>query len=249
MQEPRVCRKSELGETVQLSVDLIHRVKSSDERFRFEWWADGRRIRKSKGIQGSDTNTLSIDEFENKHKGTYECVISTTSPPTMSVSAKIDLDFAHGMLHDVPLTQKFSLKLSFAAPPKLLTPDMTDEEFLLFLNMNKIPYKVCNKLQGERQDAVVTCKLVATVLYFLIGVIILFTAVHIDEEITAAEFNLHSFESWSQDSDLDLKSRERDALRNLIGMLECTYSWFIVVITSFCCSFISLRQYFCEYSS
>ena len=104
--------------------------------------------------------------------------------------------------------------------------------------MNKISYKVCNKLQGERQDAVVTCKLVATVLYFLIGVIILFTAVHIDEEITAAEFNLHSFESWSQDSDLDLKSRERDALRNLIGMLKYAYSWFIilVIITFFCCS-------------
>ena len=120
MQEPRVCKKSELGETVQLSVDLIHRVKSSDERFRFEWWADGRRIRKIKGIQGSDTDTLSIDQFENKHKGTYECIISTTSPPTMSVSAKVDLDFAHGKLQNLALTPKFSLKLILQHLPNFL---------------------------------------------------------------------------------------------------------------------------------
>ena len=47
------------------------------------------------------------------------------------------------------------------------------------------------------------------------------SCIQIDQEIRADEFNLCSFESWSQD--LDLKAREKDALRNLIGMLNNNY--------------------------
>ena len=39
---------------------------------------------------------LSIKEFENEHRGTYECIVSTTSQPIVSVSAKLELEFHCG---------------------------------------------------------------------------------------------------------------------------------------------------------
>ena len=40
----------------------------------------------------SDSNTLIIDDFESKYAGTYQCVISTSSQPVVSMSAEMELD-------------------------------------------------------------------------------------------------------------------------------------------------------------
>ena len=75
----------------------MHKVKCSNEQFTYEWRKDGHKIRKNdKGIKGSDTGVLIIEQFENKHRGAYECVVSTTSQPIVSVSAKLELDFHYG---------------------------------------------------------------------------------------------------------------------------------------------------------
>ena len=42
------------------------------------------------------------------------------------------------------------MKLILTDPPKVFDPNMTDEDLQLFLNVNKISYKVCKILQGKR---------------------------------------------------------------------------------------------------
>ena len=43
-------------------------------------------------FKNSDSNTLIIDCFESRYAGTYQCVISTSSRPVVSMSAEVELD-------------------------------------------------------------------------------------------------------------------------------------------------------------
>ena len=67
-------------------------VTSSHEQLVYEWSFNDRKIAISdKRFKNSDTNTLKIDCFECKYVGTYKCIVSTASQPTVSMSAKVKL--------------------------------------------------------------------------------------------------------------------------------------------------------------
>ena len=45
-----------------------------------------------------------------------------------------------------------SLTLPFdAEPPNLFSAEMSENDFVLYLNVNNIPYKVCEMLQGKKE--------------------------------------------------------------------------------------------------
>ena len=86
---------------------------------------------------------------------------------------------------------------------------MNENDFLLYLNANNIPYRVCKILQGKIGLFNILCVMLKSLPYHFI----------LENEITAKDFNLKSFESWS----LYLKSlapMEKDviALQALLGM-------------------------------
>ena len=68
-------------------------MKSGDEKVNYEWWVDDERVQgdddRYKMI--SDTDVLSIQEFEKSYEGNYKCILSTTNEPVMSVSAQVQL--------------------------------------------------------------------------------------------------------------------------------------------------------------
>ena len=85
-------------------------------------------------------------------------------------------------------------------PPEDFSFEMSDRQFLLYLNANGIYYDVCKKLRGKIETHNVT-------LHYLNL---------IENRITAKEFNLSSYESWSLD--LNLTSIEKNALLSLLGI-------------------------------
>ena len=67
-------------------------VTSNCEQLVYEWSFNDRKIAISdKRFKNSDTNTLKIDCFECKYVGTYKCIVSIASQPTVSMSAKVKL--------------------------------------------------------------------------------------------------------------------------------------------------------------
>ena len=67
-------------------------VTSNREQLVYEWSFNDRKIAISdKRFKNSDTNTLKIDCFECKYVGTYKCIVSTASQPTVTMSAKVKL--------------------------------------------------------------------------------------------------------------------------------------------------------------
>ena len=113
-------------------------------------------------------------------------------------------------------------------PPKTFDPEMSDDDFLLFLNMYGIPYEVCCTLLIGKKYVImmsycITIKnciicLVCVYMYmandFLI-IVALFPLYTIDNDITAQRFNLSTFEYWSQQ--LEIRDMEKADLRQLIG--------------------------------
>ena len=92
MQEPRACQTNDLGEQVKLFPDLLFKVKSIDEKVKYEWKVDKDRIREDDAhYKISDTGVLSIQGFEKHLEGCYTCVFSSVSKPMMLVSAQIQL--------------------------------------------------------------------------------------------------------------------------------------------------------------
>ena len=93
MQEPHACQTNDLGEQVDLSTDLHFKVKSIDEKVKYEWWIDGKRIKENNDrYKISDTGVLSIQEFEKHLEGDYTCIFSSASEPLMLVSAQVQLN-------------------------------------------------------------------------------------------------------------------------------------------------------------
>ena len=81
-----------MGKAVELSIDLIFKVKSSDEKLRYEWLIDDEEIEEDDGhYKLSESGVLSIQEFEKEVEGVYKFIISTTSEPVLSVSTEVRL--------------------------------------------------------------------------------------------------------------------------------------------------------------
>ena len=92
MQEPHACQTVDLGKAVELSVDLIFKVKSSDEKLQYKWLVDGKEIEKDgERYKLKESGVLSIQDFEKEVEGQYQCIISTTSKPVLSVSTELQL--------------------------------------------------------------------------------------------------------------------------------------------------------------
>lgn len=94
MQEPHDHRTSDIGEEVQLSVNMMCMLKSPCDNFSYEWLTPSdRKIKKTdKRYKDSNTDTLKIKCFEYKYRGTYTCVLSTMHEPRISISAKVGID-------------------------------------------------------------------------------------------------------------------------------------------------------------
>ena len=100
MQEPHVCQTNDLGEQVNLSTDLLFKLKSIDEKVKYEWWIDDERIREDDDrYKISDTGVLSIQEFEKHLEGDYTCIFSSAREPLMLVSAQIHLNLTGKKIH------------------------------------------------------------------------------------------------------------------------------------------------------
>ena len=92
MQEPHACQTNDVGEQVELSTDVIFKVKSINEKVKYEWSVDNMKIKESDDCYKiSDTGVLSIHGFEKHLEGDYTCVFSSVSKPMMLVSAQIQL--------------------------------------------------------------------------------------------------------------------------------------------------------------
>ena len=103
-QEPCICQTKHFGEAVQLSMNVMFKVNSSDEKFNYEWWFDDEKIDvDDEQYDVSDNGVLSIKEFHKDHEGKYICVASTISQPVMSVSTQGELTLtgkrSKGRLH------------------------------------------------------------------------------------------------------------------------------------------------------
>ena len=76
----------------ELSVDVTFKVKNGDEKLQYEWLVDDEEIEGDDGCyELKESGALSIQEFEKDLEGQYQCVISTTSQPVLSVSTDVQL--------------------------------------------------------------------------------------------------------------------------------------------------------------
>ena len=92
IQEPSACQTIDLGKAIDLSVDLLFKVKRSDEKLEYKWLVDDEEIEEDDGrYKLKESGVLSIQNFERKFEGNHRCVISTTSQPVLSVTAEVQL--------------------------------------------------------------------------------------------------------------------------------------------------------------
>ena len=81
-----------MGKAVELSVDLIFKIKHSLEKLEYKWLVDDEEIEEDGGCYKlKESGALSIQEFEKDLEGQYQCIISTTTEPVLSVSTKVQL--------------------------------------------------------------------------------------------------------------------------------------------------------------
>ena len=87
--------KGTYGKKVHLCVkDLLFKVKDNRPS-ECEWRFDGEKIESDehyKNESDKKTHKLSILHFENRFKGKYECVISTTEEPIVSTAVEVIVD-------------------------------------------------------------------------------------------------------------------------------------------------------------
>ena len=92
MQEPYACQTNDVGEQIELATDVIFNVKSTNEKVKYEWSFDDKKIKENDNYYKiSDNGVLSIQEFERKYEGTYVCTLSTASQPMVSVSTQVQV--------------------------------------------------------------------------------------------------------------------------------------------------------------
>ena len=98
IQEPCACQTVDLGKAVDLSVDLIFKVERSDKKLKYKWLVDDEEIEEDDGrYKLKESGVLSIQEFAKELEETYQCVISTTSEPVLSVTTEVQLQLTGKM--------------------------------------------------------------------------------------------------------------------------------------------------------
>ena len=69
---------------------------TSSCQFKYQWSRiindEEEKIEDEECFKNSDSKAMIIDGFESKYAGTYQCVISTSSQPVVSMSAEVELD-------------------------------------------------------------------------------------------------------------------------------------------------------------
>jgi hypothetical protein len=103
----------------------------------------------------SDSQTLVINGFEVKYAGIYRCVISTSSRPVVSMSAEVELGLPgkldilcdNILFQSIP-TVYYMMAFNCTEPPEDFSTEMSNRQFLLYLNANGVYYDVCKKLKG-----------------------------------------------------------------------------------------------------
>jgi hypothetical protein len=77
-------------------MDHLFMATSSSGQLKYQWsiinFEGEEIIEDGEHFKNSDSNTLVIDCFESKYAGIYQCVISTSSQPVVSISAEVELD-------------------------------------------------------------------------------------------------------------------------------------------------------------
>ena len=85
-----------MGSVIELSTDHLFMITSSNSQLKYQWSRiindEEEKIEDEECFKNSDSKTIIINGFENKHAGTYRCVISTTNLPVVSMSAEVELD-------------------------------------------------------------------------------------------------------------------------------------------------------------
>ena len=78
-----------MGKAVNLSVDVLFKVKHSDKKLQYKWLVDDEEIEEDDGrYKLNESGVLAIHEFEEEIKGLYQCIISTTK---LSISTEVQL--------------------------------------------------------------------------------------------------------------------------------------------------------------
>ena len=90
LQEPCVHHTEDLGAQVELRPHAIFKLKSSDEKLKYEWSLDNERIEEER-YKLRELGVLSIQHFEKSYEGTYKCVLLSCYNPVMSVSIEMQL--------------------------------------------------------------------------------------------------------------------------------------------------------------
>ena len=57
-------------------------------------------------FKNSDSKTMVIGIFEGKYTGTYQCVISTSNRPVVSMSAEVELDLPGKYKHSIAISSR-----------------------------------------------------------------------------------------------------------------------------------------------
>ena len=77
-------------------MDHLFMATSSSCQLNYQWSRiineKAEKIEDEECFKNSDSNTLIVDSFESKYAGTYQCVISISNQPVVSMSAEVELD-------------------------------------------------------------------------------------------------------------------------------------------------------------
>ena len=186
---------------------------ASSGQLKYQWSRiindEEEKIEDEECFKHSDSKTLLINDFESKYTGTYRCVISTSNRPIVSVSAELELDLQGKLIAIIMIISWNScIKMddfSYTEPPEEFSTEMSNRQFLLYLNANGVHYDVCKKLKSKYNHNKIN---VITLLITL--------SLFIENKITAKEFNLDSYKGWLLD--LNLTFMEKKALLSLLGI-------------------------------
>ena len=127
---------------------------SSSDQLQYQWSRiindEEEKIEDNEYFKNSNSKVMVIDGFESKYAGTYQCVISTSSRPIVSMSAEVELDIPGKLVINVMIIVFQALLMTFyyTEPPEEFSTEMSDRQFLLYLNTKGIYYDICKKLRG-----------------------------------------------------------------------------------------------------
>ena len=97
-----------MGSVVELSTDHLFTTNSSNGQVQYQWSRiindEEEKIEDKECFKNSDSNVMMIDNFEDRYAGTYQCVISTSNRPVVSMSAEVELDIPGKLITSVMIS-------------------------------------------------------------------------------------------------------------------------------------------------